>query len=197
MDLSMDSVTPFSPEWGEVNEWNAAYEKLGNYLRAHGVQSHLHRAHLISRILQRVHVRGAAQLERNPIPTLAIEETNLMLNEWFSAITNQPMDEDLYQAKIDGRVALYLCDSSSRWPYTFLEKDRIPPEMAAAMQEGLSNTGPELQVSSMVPRPIDLGLIPTMADDAMGVLHRAPVIKTVVSLVFFLLILIYLFWTTR
>lgn len=193
----MASVTPFSPEWGHVSDWNAAYEKLGNYLRAHGVQSHLHRAHLISRILQRVHERGAVQLKRASIPTLAIEETNLMLNEWFSAITNQPMGDDLYQAKVDGRVALYLCDSSSRWPYTFLEKDRIPPEMAAAMQEGLAHTGPELQVSSMVPRPIDLGLFPTMADDAIDALHRAPIIKTMFSWVLFLSILIYLFWLTR
>jgi hypothetical protein len=197
MDLSMDSLTPFSPEWGEIDEWNDAYEKLENYLRAHGVESQLYRAQLITTILGRVNDREGGHPVTSPISALAIIETNLLLNEWFSIIMNQPVKMDGKYAKVDGRVALYLCNSSTRWPYAFLQTHHVPPEMAAAMRDGLMHTGPELQVSSMVPRPIDLGRLPSIADDAFTALHRAPLIKTLIGWAIFLGVLLYLFWYTR
>jgi hypothetical protein len=57
--------------------------------------------------------------------------------------------------------------------------------------------GPELQISNMVPRPIDLGLLPELADDTLDALNRMPLIKALVGWLIFLAILTVLFWKTR
>ncbi len=197
MDLLLETIEPFIPAWGTPEEWNSAYEKLESYLRAHEVDSHFHRAHLITMILRRVSRRWHGQTPPAPLATLAIEETNRLLNEWFSRIMELPPQSDSGFTAADGRVALFLCDAPLRWPYAFMEPRHIPEELKSAMKKSLMRAGPELQVSNMVPRPIDLGLIPEFADDAMDALNQRPIIKAFVGWLIFLTILTYLFWTTR
>jgi hypothetical protein len=74
---------------------------------------------------------------------------------------------------------------------------QIPDDLKNAMRNSLMRAGPELQISNMVPRPIDLGMIPAFADDAMDTLNRMPVIKAFIGWLIFLTILTYLFWMTR
>ena len=73
----------------------------------------------------------------------------------------------------------------------------VEDDLKTAMRSSLMRAGPELQISNMVPRPIDLGLIPAFADDAMDTLNRMPVIKALFGWLIFLTILTYLFWMTR
>jgi hypothetical protein len=108
-----------------------------------------------------------------------------------------PAGTDTSFTAADGRVALFLCDGPLRWPYAFLATQQIPDDLKAAMRSSLMRAGPELQISNMVPRPIDLGLIPAFADDAMDRLNRSPVIKALIGWLIFLTILTYLFWMTR
>ncbi|MBM4152924.1 MAG: hypothetical protein FJ220_05325 [Kiritimatiellaceae bacterium] len=197
MDLFLDPIEPFAPTWGSPDEWNSAYEKLESYLRAHEVDSHLHRAHLITVILRRVSAREQDPSSPKPLPTLVIEEANELLNQWFMQIMDLPKDTDVNFTAADGRVALFLCDGPLRWPYAFLEPERVPEGLKKAMRKSLMRSGPELQISSMVPRPIDLGLIPEFADDAMDALNRMPIIKALVGWVVFLAFLTFLFWRSR
>jgi hypothetical protein len=197
MDLFLESLTPFAPSWGSPDGWNSAYEKLESYLRAHGVDSHFHRAHLITGILRNVDRRWENQPPAAPLATLAIDEANRLLNGWFVRIMALPEDADSSFTAADGRVALFLCDGPLRWPNAFLESRRIPVELQTAMRKSLMRAGPELQISSMVPRPIDLGMIPEFADDAMNVLNRMPIIKVLIGWLLFLAISTCLFWITR
>ncbi len=197
MDLLLEPIEPFVPTWGSPEEWNSAYEKLESYLRAHEVDSHLHRAHITTMILRRVSRHWQGQAPTAPLATLAIEEANSLLNEWFTRIMDLPAETDTNFTTADGRVALFLCDGPLRWPYAFLAAQQIPDDLKTAMRSSLMRAGPELQVSNMVPRPIDLGLIPEFADDAMGTLNRMPTIKALIGWLIFITILTYLFWTTR
>lgn len=197
MDLLLETIESFVPVWGSPEEWNSAYEKLESYLRAHEIDSRLHRAHLITTILRRVSRRWENQTPPAPIPTLVIEETNRLLNEWFSRIMELPEENRSGFTATDGRVALFLCDGPLRWPYAFLESRKIPEKFKNAMSTSLMRAGPELQISNMVPRPIDLGLIPELADDTMDALNRMPLIKALIGWLIFLTILTYLFWMTR
>lgn len=197
MDLLLETIEPFVPSWGSPEEWNSAYEKLESYLRAHEVDSHLHRASLITLILRNVNLRWKDQTPPAPLSTLVIEEANRQLDEWFALLMQLPAGSRSGFTAADGRVALFLCDAPLRWPYAFLEKRRIPEELKAAMSTSLMRSGPELQISNMVPRPIDLGLIPELADDTMDALNRRPLIKAMVGWFIFLAILTWLFWITR
>ncbi|MCC7300696.1 MAG: hypothetical protein IT583_06430 [Verrucomicrobia bacterium] len=197
MDLLLEPIEAFVPTWGSPEEWNSAYDKLESYLRAHEVDSHLHRAYLNTMILRRVSRRWQNQTPETPLATLVIEEANLLLNEWFTLIMELPAGTSTNFTTADGRVALFLCDGPLRWPYAFLEPRQIPNDLKTAMSKSLMRAGPELQISNMVPRPIDLGLFPEIADDAMDVLNRRPVIKALIGWLIFLTILTYLFWMTR
>jgi hypothetical protein len=148
-------------------------------------------------ILRRVSHRWQGQTPPEPLATLVIEETNRLLNEWFTRIMDLPAGTDTNFTAADGRVALFLCDGPLRWPYAFMATQQIPEELKTAMRSSLMRAGPELQISNMVPRPIDLGMIPAFADDAMDTLNRMPVIKAFIGWLIFLTILTYLFWMTR
>jgi len=197
MDLLLEAIEPFVPTRGTPEEWNSAYEKLESYLRAHEVGSHLHRAHLITMILRRVSLRWKNQTPPAPLSTLVIEETNRLLDEWFARLLELPAGSSSNFTASDGRVALFLCDAPLRWPYAFLEPRQIPEDFKAAMSKSLMRAGPELQISNMVPRPIDLGLLPELADDTLDALNRMPLIKALVGWLIFLAILTVLFWKTR
>jgi hypothetical protein len=197
VDLLPETIEPFIPAWGTPEEWNSACEKLESYLRAHEVNSLLHRAHITTLILRNVSLRWENQTPPAPISTLVIEETNRLLNEWFPLIMDLPEESRSAFTAADGRVALFLCDAPLRWPYAFLDPRPAPDDFKAAMSSSLLRSGPELQISNMVPRPIDLGLIPDLADDTMDVLNRIPLIKTLIGWLIFLAVLTYLFRITR
>ena len=197
MDLFLEPIEPFVPTWGSPEEWNSAYEKLESYLRAHEVGSHMHRAHLITRILRQVSLNGEEKRATAPLATLVIQEANRQLNEWFVRIMDRPAGSADRNTVAEGRVALILCDAPSKWPYAFLNPHQTPDDLKEAMHHTLMRAGPELQISSMVPRPIDLGLLPEFADDAMDALNRMPIIKALIGWLIFLAILTFLFWRTR
>jgi hypothetical protein len=196
MDLPAgDTLNPFVPQWGSPEEWNEAYEKVENYLRACRINSRLHRARLIHRILQRV-------AEHGPVPagdvlsTAAIRETKIMMKEWFARML-QPGGEGGRFSLVDGRVALLLCDGPDRWPYAFLAPNDLPPELVKEMRESILVAGPNLAISNMVPRAIDYGWFPGIAGDTLGSLNRRPFLQALVAWALFILLLAYLFYKTR
>ena len=135
----MDALTPFVPVWGAPEEWNLAYEKVENYLRAFRVESRLHRARLIQMVLQRVADRPPPT-DGTTLTTLAIREVQAMMQEWFGRI----MQETRAASDTPGRLGLLLCDGQTRWPYCFLEPDRVPAAFPAATAHRIDVSPPAL-----------------------------------------------------
>ena len=178
-----------------MEAWNAAYVRIEDYLRAHRIHNRLH----TSRLLQRILERTAQRHEQNPAlsPTsLAAEETEAMMDAWFAEILGA---RDLPHARIAiaGRVALLLSDGPEKWPYAFLDDQQIPPDFAQAMQARFIQAGPDRAVSSMVPRPIDLGLLSEAAGETLERFEQWPMLRTVALWTFFAAALAGIFYATR
>jgi hypothetical protein len=199
MDLSLDAIK--LPAWDPVvaAEWDEAFEKVEHYLRACRVASRLHRARLTALILQRaVEKRAAIPPETAGVhlATVAIEEARILITRWLGGLL-PPRAGDRPYTLSEGFLALYLCDAPMRWPNAFLNPQLTPPGFAETLHARLVKTGPELEVSSMVPRPLDRGLIPDLADSAMETFDRFPILRTLFLLLIFAAGLIFLFWYTR
>ncbi len=185
----------FRPSTGTMDAWNAAYVRVEDYLRAHRIHNRLHQSRLIQKILERAARRHAAEPHREPT-TLAAEETEAMLDAWFAevlAVRGQPHE----RIAVDGRVALLLCDGPQKWPYAFLDEENVPPDFAQAMRAGAIEAGPDMTVSSMVPRRIDLGPITEAAGETLERIERWPIVQTLLLWLLFAAVLAGIFYLTR
>lgn len=199
MELSLESVggvlSAFQPKTGALEEWNDAYVRVEDYLRAHRIHNRLHQSRLILRILERAARRHEQYPNLSPT-TLAAEEAERMMDAWFGEILgeqNLPPD----RIAIAGRLALLLTDGPQKNPYAFLNEEQIPPEFARAMQRSSIEAGPDLAVSSMVPRPIDLGPITEAAGETMERFEKWPLLRTLALWLLFTAALAAIFYATR
>src|SRR6266542_2087332 len=165
----------FRPATGTMEAWNAAYVRVEDYLRAHRIHNRLHSSRLVLRILERTARRHLENPKLDPT-ALAAEETEAMMDHWFAEILNR-QNQPHERIAIEGRVALLLCDGPQKWPYAFLE-DNTAPDFVEAMQVGALTAGPNMAVSSMVPRPIDLGPISEVAGETLERFERLPLLRT-------------------
>lgn len=199
MELSLESIggdlPAFQPKTGALEEWNDAYVRVEDYLRAHRIHNRLHQSRLILRILERAARRHEQHPNLSPT-TLAAEEAERMMDAWFGEILgeqNLPPD----RIAVAGRVALLLTDGPQKNPYAFLNEEQIPPEFARAMQRSSIEAGPDLAVSSMVPRPIDLGPITEAAGETMERFEKWPLLRTLALWLLFAAALAAIFHVTR
>ena len=56
----------FRPRTGTLDEWNAAYVRVEDYLRAHRIHNRLHQSRLIQQILERAARRHEAHPALSP-----------------------------------------------------------------------------------------------------------------------------------
>jgi len=185
----------FRPKTGTMESWNSAYVRVEDYLRAHRIHNRLHQSRLIQRILERAARRHAENPALDPT-TVAAEETEALMDAWFAEVLDQkglPHD----RLAIDGRVALLLSDGPERWPYAFLDERHIPGDFAEAMRSRNLEAGPDLAVSSMVPRPIDLGRITEAAGETLERFEEWPVLRALLLWVVFASALAGIFYMTR
>jgi hypothetical protein len=185
----------FRPKTGTMESWNAAYVRVEDYLRAHRIHNRLHQSRLIQKILERAARRHAEHPALDPTMTAA-EETEALMDTWFGEVLDQeglPHD----RLAIDGRVSLLLCDGPERWPYAFLDEENIPADFVRAMRSSNLEAGPDLAVSSMVPRPIDLGRITEAAGETLERIERWPVMRALFLWIVFAAALTGIFYMTR
>jgi hypothetical protein len=199
MELSLESVSgalaTFRPKTGAPEAWNAAYVRVEDYLRAHRIHNRLHQGRLILRVLERAARRHAQDPGRDPT-TLATEQAEQMMDAWFREVLGE---QDLPHDRIavTGRVALLLTGGAERTPYVFLDEEHIPPEFCRAMQRSSIAAGPDLAVSSMVPRPIELGPITEVAGETIEQFERWPLMRTLALWLVFAAALAGIFFATR
>ncbi len=199
MELSLESISgalsTFQPKTGTLEAWNSAYVRVEDYLRAHRIHNRLHQSRLILRILERAARRHEKNPELDPT-TLAAEEAERLMDAWFTELLgdqNLPRD----RVTIAGRVALLLTDGPEKFPYAFLDEDVVPPDFAHAMQQSSIEAGPDMAVSSMVPRPIDLGPISEAAGETMERFEQWPLLRALVLWLLFAAALAGIFFVTR
>jgi hypothetical protein len=185
----------FRPKTGTMDSWNAAYVRVEDYLRAHRIHNRLHQSRLIQRILERAALRHAQHPALDPT-MVAAEEAEELMDTWFARVLDaegQPHD----RLAVEGRVALMLCDGPERWPYAFLEDKSLPADFVEAMRGSNLVAGPDLAVSSMVPRPIDLGPITEAAGETLERFEKWPAVRNVFLWLMFASALAGIFYLTR
>ncbi|HEV3025854.1 MAG TPA: hypothetical protein VGX76_25445, partial [Pirellulales bacterium] len=171
-DSAAGTALPFSfqPKTGTLAAWNAAYIRVEDYLRAHRIHNRLQQLRIIQKVLERAAERHAAKPALDPT-VLAAEEIEALMDGWFGELLEQrgqPHD----RLAVDGRVALLLCDGAQRWPEAMLNDKQMPPEFVQAMRANSMRAGPDLAISSMVARPIDLGPISEAAGETLERFER-------------------------
>ncbi len=175
----------FNPATGTTEEWNEAFARVEDYFRAHRVHSRMHQAQLVYGILARAAERHAAEPGTPPV-TLAIAEANVSINRWL----HQQIGEnamDIEKAGRLGRVAFLLADGPTKHPEMFLDND-LPEDVRSGMRLRLEQSGPNMEVSSMVGRDMDLGLFPEVAEFAWDFLNKWRFLPTIILLGLFALI---------
>ncbi len=185
----------FRPRTGTMESWNAAYVRVEDYLRAHRIHNRLHQSRLIQKILERAARRHAEHPALDPTMTAA-EETEALMDTWFAEVLDE-VGQPHERLAIDGRVSLLLCDGPQRWPYAFLDEENVPEDFAKAMRSSNLEAGPDLAVSSMVPRPIDLGRITGAAGETLERIERWPVMRALFLWMVFAAALAGIFYMTR
>jgi hypothetical protein len=151
-DANIIKGEPFFPATGSVGDWNAAFYRLEDYFRALHLVDKIHQSQIILQLLKSAATRHAQNINANPTE-LAMEEAHKALEQWFAAVL--PPHERL---SVMGMLSLFATDAVERWPAAFLA-GRIPADFHKEMLESEVRAGPDLQISSMVPRPIDVGSI--------------------------------------
>jgi hypothetical protein len=179
----------FIPETGSVADWNAAYHRLEDYLRAHQVENRL----LEEQIIQEVLLDAAAEHQKNQSvspTTLAMQKLFQRMDLWFQLLLRAEQIQP-NQISAHGRLTWFSLDASRRWPWAFLTYEEFPPELLRAVHERTVVAGPDLQISSMVPRDLDVPPPLQLDNEQLGRWARLhlPLVITglfLVSLVFLL-----------
>jgi len=173
----MATVSTFSPATGSEAEWNAAFYRLEDYFRALRFVNKVQQSQVILRLLEGAAARHALDPNQNPT-ALAMEQASIEMTEWFERAFG-PRE----RLNVEGLISLLAIDAPERWPLTF-SKDEIAPELRRELLESEVRAGPNLRISSMTPRPIDVGplLDPIILTGAWGSLKRSLAILTVFAL---------------
>lgn len=195
MEQPLEPLNAFRPRTGTAEQWNAAFIRVEDYLRAHRVHNRLQQI----TILEKVIARAARRHEQDPSldpTTLAAEEVDRMMDEWFGELLG---DKNLPHERIavEGRVALLLSDGVERWPYAFLDERQVPPAFAEEMQRRSIQAGPDMTVTSMVPRSIELGALTEVAGQTFEQIEKWPILRVTLLWAVFLSVLAAVFYATR
>jgi hypothetical protein len=185
----------FRPKTGTVEAWNEAYVRIEDYLRAHRIHYRLHQPRLIRTILERAARRHEADPSLDPT-VLAAQEIERLMDDWFADVLEE-RGQPHARIAVDGRVALLLCDGPQRWPAAFLDEHNVPAEFVEAMRASSITAGPDLEVSSMVARPIEFGPISDAAEETLERFERWPILRTLLLWLLFAGGLAVIFYATR
>lgn len=144
----------------DLPRWNEASTRLTQYLAAHRLASHLHRADLAEEILDEAQARHRERPDAEPV-TLTMDVAQERIEKWFAGIledTASPVGRRVE----NGRVAIWLTRANDLWPARFAAAE-LPDDMRRALCESSVRTGPDLAVTSMTSRGVDFGPMETLA----------------------------------
>jgi hypothetical protein len=139
-------VKIFFPKIGSELEWNAAYCRLEDYLRALHIFNKVYQTQIILRLLERAAEKHAQHPDLCPT-VLAMEELRTAMDRWFAEFL--PPHK---RVSVVGFLAVLASAVPEKWPMALLAEE-IPTDCRRALHENEVRAVPELQVTSMVPQP--------------------------------------------
>lgn len=184
----------FKPKTGTDEEWNEAFARVEDYFRAHRVHSRIHQSDLVYRILARAAERHEQDPATPPV-TLAVLEAADAIDGWLHHQLGEN-DIDREKAGRVGRVAFLLADGPVKHPEMFLDND-LPPDVREGMRLRLEKSGPNMDVSSMVGRGADLGIVDDVVEFAWDMLKKSRLIRMLLLWGVFALVLFLIFIASR
>jgi hypothetical protein len=136
--------------------WDEAYLRVQSYLRAYGLESPVLLGQATSSILEEARSKSAS-VQSEPVE-LAMEATHSRIGAWFAQAGNS-IDTANEPKSVQGRLALIVADLPGQLPNHFLSPDPVPARLSAAMASFRILPGPEMRPSSMVPEPLEFGIL--------------------------------------
>ncbi len=156
MDLYMASINTSSgvPACDDQLAWNQAYDRIHNFLNAFALSDHAQVSRLALKILDQAREIHQQDTSRDPT-ILVMEQAQKLVSAWLkiSLDDRARMPQQIFTA---GYVAMLLNQTFRTSPIAFLVFP-LPEHLRQSMHQTLVVTGPDLDISSMTPRPIDYG----------------------------------------
>jgi len=175
------------PQMPEGPAWDEAFLRVESYLRAHQIESRL----VLNRVAMEI-IQAAAKVARSTAAGAAADPVMLAMHEaerrtslWFARVLGDAADPHDERLGTRGRIALVMADVPARWPQHFLALTPPPTELVEAMRAAYLEAGPELELTRMVPRPLDFGPIANVADEAWKSFARWPLLRAVLGWLLF------------
>ncbi|WP_052361462.1 hypothetical protein [Geminisphaera colitermitum] len=165
--------------------WDEAFIRVESYLRALQIESRLQINRLAGEIIDTARARSRLDPDSDPV-TLAMHVADERMERWFARVLGSAACATAPERiGIRGRLALVMANVPARWPQHFLADPDpasgpdtpLPPELVEAMRASYLEAGPELKLTTMTPRKIDLGRIATVADETWKTFRRLPFLR--------------------
>lgn len=187
-------MTDESARWaGE--DWTEARERVFGYLAAHRVASPA-REELAEQILLMARDRAAAEPGWDPVE-LALDSAMQLIDGWIEHIVGNEAGESPDRRFAHERAVVHLAQLPRRWPGYFLSSREVPAEMAEHLRTTYVAAGPDLEFSSMAPRPIDLGPVSDVADTTWRTFDKWPLLRGLATWALYLALLALAFYAVR
>ena len=172
----------------EQAAWNQAHDRLQDFLHTFALGDHAQVSRLTLKLLDQARELHRQDASLDPV-SLTMTQAQKQAEEWFASnleMRNQPPSELLAA----GYVALLLSRAFRTAPEAFLTSP-LPENLKESMRQTLLVTGPDLNISSMTPRPIDYG---PMLDLARKTWHRWNAREIIIALLFWTGVYFVFYW---
>lgn len=177
-----------------TEHWDAAFERVESYLRAHQLRSRWQ----VSQLATEITLAARADLRPGESPVqAALRVADQRIGAWLTTVLGDSDTRRRDRVGVRGRLALVIADMPGRWSHAFLSSAAPPAELVAAMQAAYLEAGPELELSKMAPRPLDLGPMANFAGDTWETLRRWPWILPTIASVTLVAAAIIVWFLTR
>lgn len=142
-----------------MEDWNEALFRVEDYLRAHRFYNMLRQNEVATKIIRIAKEKYKKNPHKSPV-SIAMEELQVLIDSWFEQLIDQ---HNITESQIitRARLAVFLTVPSRLWSESLLSH-KISNELLQMTHEKILQTGPELEITSMVPRNIDFGPLATI-----------------------------------
>jgi hypothetical protein len=189
----MDSVAAKVPTIasGELEAWNEAHQRLVAYLSGFQIGDYTHQSALLLEILEAAMEQHAQDPASCPVE-LTLNEAQRRIEAWFNDIfAEYHMPQGIIRHA--GSVSLFTTDSYKRYGQIFLNKE-IAKDLRKELTSSAVRTGPDLEISSMIPREFDYGPLETVKE-TLEKTGWGPVLRAFL-LWAFIYVVVYFGWMT-
>jgi hypothetical protein len=168
--------------------WNEAHDRLHYFLKTFLLNDHAQVSRLALKLLDEAREIHRKDPSQHPTPQTMIHAQK-RIAEWL-AVNLEARDKSPAQIFASGYTALLLSDAFRTASESFLGFP-VPEELRQSMRQTLLVTGPDLNISSMTPRPLDYG---PMLDLAKQTWHRWKTREILIAALFWTAIYFLFYW---